>query len=173
VRLVGLQQLFVDGDDVVHRGGEGIFRGEAVVDGNDLSLRQISYGDTFDERAGIRVEAAAMKIDKHAIAVGFRRGEWSDDVGANSGKRGLFNVDGEEAAGFGGLPDAPLVGALATGGEIFGARSGLCERGKPLLRFRADGRGHGDDACEVGGAVGIKGGGVLRNNSSRFVASGH
>src|SRR4029077_5789911 len=36
MRLVSLEELFVDGNDVVNRGGEGIFGSEAVVDGNDL-----------------------------------------------------------------------------------------------------------------------------------------
>lgn len=165
VRLVRFEELLVNGDDIIDCGGKRIFGSEAVVDGDDFDFREIGDGVAFDERAGIGIEAAAVKIDEDEITVGGGSFQGSDDIGGNSGGGGGLDVDGEEALRFGGLADAPLVGAFAARGKVFRAGSGMRERGQPFLGFGADGGGHGNDAGDVRGAVGIEGGGILRKRS--------
>jgi hypothetical protein len=182
-RLVSLEEFLVDRDDVVDSGGEGIFWSEAVVDGDHFDPGEIADGRAFDNGAGVGIEAAAVKIDEDTAAVversigsgyfrwGNRKG--SEDVGGDTGDVGGFQIDGEEAASFGGLLGAPFVGALAASGEIFRSWSRFGEGGEPLLRFGADGGGHGHDTRDVRGAVGVEGGGIFSDGDRlhRFVAT--
>jgi hypothetical protein len=68
-----------------------------------------------------------VEIDENEIAIGDRRFERCDDVGGDASRGCGSDVDGEKALRFGGLFNAPFVGALAARGEIFGAGSGLRE----------------------------------------------
>src|ERR1700676_407865 len=61
IRLVGLEQLFVDSDGVIESGGEGKFWREAVEHCDDLDLGHARHRDRFGERAGVGVESAAME----------------------------------------------------------------------------------------------------------------
>lgn len=170
-RLVGFEEIFVDGDDIVDSGRKGMFWGEAVVDGDHFDFGEIPDGDAFDERAGVGIEAAAVKINKDETAICRGSFERRNDIRWNAGRGGRFDVHGEEPLGFSGLAHAPLVSVLAACGEVFGAGGRLREGGEPFLRFGADGRGHRDDAGEVRGAVGIDGGGVLGRKDNRRVLS--
>src|SRR5256885_938863 len=54
--LVGLEELFVDGDGVVDAGGEWVLGREAVEDGDDLDAAVAGDGDGFGVGAGVGVE---------------------------------------------------------------------------------------------------------------------
>ena len=81
--LVGLEQLFIDSDDVVESGGEGMLGGEAIEDGDNFDFREVGDGDGFGPGAGVGVEAATMDIEEDAVGV--HAGEGGDDADGNTG----------------------------------------------------------------------------------------
>jgi hypothetical protein len=78
--LVGLEQLFVDGDGVVERGGEGTFGRETVEDGDALDLGHAGDGDGLGVGAGVGVEAAAVEVEQDFVFVGFGQAVGDDDA---------------------------------------------------------------------------------------------
>ena len=118
MRLVGFQQLFVDRDNIIDSRRKRILRSETIVDGDNLDLSQVGDRHTFDQRAGVGIEAAAVQIDEHAIA--FRIGERRDDIGANSRHAGFLDLHGIKLARLGGVHLAPGIGARAPFGERLG-----------------------------------------------------
>jgi hypothetical protein len=85
VRLVALEQLFVDGDGVVDRCGEGIFRREPVEHGDALDLGHPGDGDGFGVAAGIRVESAAVQVEQDFVLVGVGQALGNDDMHRDAG----------------------------------------------------------------------------------------
>lgn len=69
-----------------------MFGGEAVVDGDDFDFGEVADGVAFNERAGIGIESATVKIDEDEIAIGGGSFEWSDDVGGYAGGGGRCDV---------------------------------------------------------------------------------
>src|SRR6202044_1698812 len=116
------------------------------------------------------VEAAAVEINKDEIFVRGRRVECRDDVDGDAGESLLLDVDGENAAGFGGIFGAPGVGSGTALGESLRLAVEMVERLEPLLRFGADRGRRRDRARNVNGAVGVGAERVLR--SGRQVSGG-
>ena len=61
-RLVCLQQLFVDGNCIVQASRKGMLRRQPIKHGHNFCLGQVGERDSLGQRAGIRIETAAMEI---------------------------------------------------------------------------------------------------------------
>ena len=158
--LVGLEELAVDGDGVVEAGGEGVLGCEAVEDGNDAGMGEIGDGDGLGEGAGVGVEAAAVEVDEDAVGVGRGGVNRGDVADGDAGEGGLGDVDGKDGGGGFAGSGLPGVGTRAAMSEGFvGVRIRLA-LGETMLGLWADRGGDGDDAGDVGGAIGVDVAGV-------------
>ena len=110
--LVGFEQLFIDSDDVVESGGEGMLGGEAIEDGDDFDLREIGDGDGFGPGTGVGVEAATMDIEEDAV--GIHAGEGGDDADGNTGDGAFGPIHGIELRRDVACMILPDVSAVAT-----------------------------------------------------------
>ena len=117
LRLVGLEQLLVDGYRVVHGGGEGMLGSQAVEHRNDLDLRVAGDGNRLGVGAGVGVEAAAVQIEQHLVAVGLGHAVGGDDANRNAGDLVFDELVGAELAPGRGSGYGPGVGAAAAVGQ--------------------------------------------------------
>ncbi len=158
--LVGFEEIAVDGDGVIEGGGKGMLGREAVEDGDDASVGEISDGDGFREGAGVGVEAAAVEIDEYTVGVGRGGVRWGNVADGDAGDGGVGDVNREDGGGGFAGAGLPGVGAGAADGE--GLVCGLVGGGlgEAVLGLGADGFGDGDDAGDVGGAVDVDVAGV-------------
>ena len=106
VRIYNEPEL--SGDYVVDSGRKRVLRREAIVDRNDLDFGQVCNRDTFNQRSGVGIESAAVKIDQHTIAL--RSGQRRDDVGANAANAGFLDVHRIKFARLIGVHLAPGIG---------------------------------------------------------------
>ena len=72
------QEFFVDRDGVVDASRERMLGREAIEDGNYLCACKARDRDCLRQRARIGIEAAAVKVDQHAVAF-FRRDRQRSD----------------------------------------------------------------------------------------------
>ena len=156
--FVSFEELAVDGNGVVYRGGKGMFGGEAIEDADDAGVGEVGDGDALGEGARVGVEAAAVDIDEDAVGVYWCGVKWSDVADGNSCDGEGFDVDG--ISGEGGLACAglPGVGAFAALGERGGLGWSGLAKGSP--GFGAEIGRDRDDAGDAGRSVRIEGAGV-------------
>src|SRR6266851_8573066 len=126
---------------------------EAIENGNYLYSRKVSDRDCFRERAGIGIEAAAVKIDEQAVMF-----FWSDAERSNHANRDTSDgVSGDihrikffRAFADSSLPSVGAGPALFERLRNFRVRFDKRQR---FLRFRTDRGRHGHDAGDVCGTV--------------------
>lgn len=170
--LVGFQQLFVDGDDVVEAGREGMLGREAVEHRDDLHFCEVGDGNRFGPRAGVGIESATMNVEQDAVGV--HAGNGRDDAHGNAGDGGFGATDRIElrrnVAGMV-LPDVGAVTAFLKGGWM-GRVGDLA--GERLFRLGAEVGRNGNNAGDVRGAfsVDVAGVGVGRLSGGGSLGSG-
>ncbi len=153
IRLVGLQQLFVNGDRIVESRGKRMFGRQAIEHRDDFGPGQVGDGDGLGQRTGIGIEAAAVQINQNAVAFFWRDCEWRNDSHWNSGDDVSSEVHRIDFLGCFTSAGLPFVGA---GAALLQRLRHSCVRfhtRQYSLRLEADGGGHRHNARDIGCAV--------------------